>query len=139
MSYTLYKYDKSNRLIAVFVENIMLLTTYKYKANFRKVYFKHKNPKYKQIRREELVDGVYKPYSSLTFLEKMWVYQKVDVNGKVIFSKTFTKMRTIFIVKTLVSVGDSSIEEMIFTKNNKTEKHLKIKTKNNGRGASTGK
>ena len=135
MSSTIYKYDKSNRLIAVFVEGIMLLTTYKYKSNFRKVYFKHKNPKYTQILREELIDGIYKPYSSLTFLEKMGVYQKVDENGTIIFNKAFTKKGTIFVVKTLVSVGNSSIEEMTFTKKNKIEKHLKIKTKDNGRGA----
>ncbi len=138
MSSIIYKYDKSNRLIVCFVESLMLLTTYKYKSNFRKIYFKHKNPKYVQIIREELVNGVYKPYSSLTFLEKMWVYQKVDENGTIILNKTFTKKGTIFVVKTLVSVGNSSIEEMTFTKNNKIEKHLKIKTKDNGRGADTG-
>ena len=44
-----------------------------------------------------------------------------------------SKNNTIFYTKTLLSIGDSSIKETTFIKNNKEEKQLRITTKQDGK------
>lgn len=133
MSDIIYKYDKNNRIVKQFIEKISYLTTFDYKYNFRKRYCKCKNIESYEIVKEILLNDKYKRVSSLVSLGKLKVYTKFDDNEIEIYSKTFTKNKTIFEVKTLIRVGISSIEEMTFTKNNKKEKHIRITTKKNGR------
>ncbi len=130
---TIYKYDKSNRLIVRFVESLMHLTIIKYKKNFRKLYFFCKNQENKEIIRENLVNQEYKKVSSIVIFDKIKVFIQYNEFGDEILERIFTKNKTIYEKKLLLKVNNSVVQQTTFIKNNKTQKNITIKIDKNGR------
>ena len=135
--YSVYKYDKFNCIIGQVCPNLNWACTYKYNNGFRKIYYYHFKVKTWQIVKEIMVNLKYEPLSSLTIFNGSAHYVSFK-NGKTSYQKTWFKSKVnkfkTFEVKNLIQVGDSSIEELNFmNKDGKKEKHLRIKTKQNGR------
>lgn len=127
----IYKYDQSNRIESQVIYKLNWGCKYKYTSNYRKVYYYH-NKNVNQIAKEELLNNKYEKVSSLVNFNGSKYYAQY-VDGKEFYTKFFNKNKIVtFETKTLLSVGDSSIKEMKFTKKGKTERHLKITTKQNG-------
>ena len=128
---SVHKYDINNRIESQNIIGMNWGCIYKYKGNYRKVYYSTLNIQWNQIIKEEFINNKYEMISSLTLAKKLRVYCKY-LNGKEIYSKIFNK-NTTFATKTLLSIGSSSIQETIFTKDNKIEKNIQIITKQDGR------
>jgi hypothetical protein len=128
-----YKYDKDNRINSKIIYGLNWGCRYKYILNYRKVYYYH-NKNINQIVKEELINNKYELISSLVNFNGSKYYAKY-LNGKEFYTKFFNKNKTTFETKILIDIGESSIKELKFTKNNKIEKHIKITTKHNERNS----
>lgn len=130
---SIYKYDKENRIEHHYIRDMGWICSYKYNKDFRKSYFNHFRINSNQITKDRLVNGKYVLISSLTKYGKIKIYTQYR-DGKEHFIKMFNlKNKTIFLTKTLLSIGDSSIKETTFIKNNKEEKQIRITTLQDGK------